>query len=131
MKKVQTTLSAFLRRITVIFGVILGIALSPIQAIAHEGAHLTRIISDVQRVDVAGNRMTLSIAVANYSENDVILLSAFAQDAEASAIAPVVISSGDKQDIEVTLFFENTIPAIFTVLLDFGEDGQGPVLVIN
>lgn len=127
MKTARPTYTALFGRIALILGGVL----APVMAPAHDGSHVTRIVSDVEAVAIAGTRMTLSLAVSNYSEEDVVLQSVTAQDADATAIAPVLIAPGAQQDVEVTLFFQTAIPGIFTAVLDFGADGQGPVLVMN
>lgn len=118
---------ARLGRIALIFG----LTFSPAIAAAHDGAHVSRIVSDVENIAVAGNRMMISLAVFNYSEQEVVLKAVTAQKAEVTDIAPVMIAPGAQQDIEVTFFFQTTVPGIFTAVLDFGADGQGPVLVMN
>lgn len=113
------------------FALISGLTFSPAIAAAHDGAHVSRIVSDVESIAVAGSRMTLSLAVSNYSDQEVVLHAVTAQKAEVTDIAPVMIAPGAQQDIEVTLYFHAPIPGIFTAVLDFGADGQGPVLVMN
>lgn len=126
--KIATSIHpALFRRIAAI----LGITLVPEIATAHDGHHMTRIVSDVEAIAVAGSRMTLTLAVSNYSEGEVVLQAISVPNAESMSIAPVLIAPGGQQDVDVTLFFETPIPGIFTAVLDFGSDGQGPVLVMN
>lgn len=110
---------------------IFGVTMTPVMVPAHDGHHVTRIVSDVEAIAVAGSRMTLTLAVSNYSEAEVVLQAISVPNAESTSIAPVLIAPGAQQDVDVTLFFETPIPGIFTAVLDFGSDGQGPVLVMN
>ncbi|MFY0596417.1 MAG: hypothetical protein JXQ85_08305 [Cognatishimia sp.] len=98
---------------------------------AHEGSHVSRIVSDVSQLKVIGSEMLLSLTVTNFSETDVVLQSVWATGAEATAIAPVSIEQGAAQLVEVTFVFSSSIPSIFTAVLDFGVNGQGPVLVMK
>lgn len=127
MKTRRTTFAALIGCLALVSG---GLFM-PFTATAHDGAHVTRIVSDVQDMAVEGQRMTLSLAVSNFSETAVVLQSVTAPSADVTAIPPVLIRPGTQQDVKVTLFFQKAIPGIFTAILDFGEDGQGPVLVMN
>jgi|GEM_PF-6065668 len=100
-------------------------------AAAHEGSHVTLIVSDDSQLQVIGTEMSLFLTVTNFSETDVVLHSVSATEAEATAIAPVLIEQGAAQLVEVTFVFSSSIPSIFTAVLDFGVNGQGPVLVMK
>ncbi|WP_294226922.1 hypothetical protein [uncultured Shimia sp.] len=43
---------------------------------------------------------------------------------------PFQIPAGGLEEQKLTLRFEDAVPGIFTMLLDFGADGQGPVTVM-
>lgn len=91
---------------------------------------MTHILTDVVEIDVAAQRVTLSLAISNHSEEDFVLQKIQATGARVDAIVPLKIQPGAQQGVEVTLIFETPVPGIFTALLDFGANGQGPVLVI-
>ena len=42
----------------------------------------------------------------------------------------VVIHEGQPQTVDAVLSFDGAVPRLFTLTLDFGEDGLGPVLVV-
>ncbi len=43
---------------------------------------------------------------------------------------PLEIEGYDTASLDVELLFQTQIPGVFTAHLDFGADGQGPVLVM-
>jgi len=41
-----------------------------------------------------------------------------------------IVPAGGLEEQKLTLRFDDTVPGIFTMLLDFGADGQGPVTIM-
>lgn len=117
--------------LSVALSMIVGGLAAPRVAEAHDGSHVSRIVSDVQGISVEGAQMGFHLIISNLSEHTVTLESISARDAEAAPIAPVLIGPGDQQVLDISLSFQEAVPGIFTAVLDFGAAGQGPVLVMH
>lgn len=111
--------------------ILMAMTAAPIAGVAHDGAHLTRIVSDVTDVSTIGTQMALELTVSNFSHELVTLQSISTQNADVAAVAPTEIAPGEQAEVQTIMVFSQPIPGIFTAVLDFGEAGQGPVLVIH
>jgi hypothetical protein len=102
----------------------------PFAAHAHEDHGAAQIIADAQVISLDASVLTLKVSIYNRAPHVVTLFSVLAPGAAAAEALFVTIEGSGQAEVDVTLSFEGPIPGIFTAVLDFGEDGQGPVLVI-
>lgn len=125
MKTVDPTYPRLTRRL------FLGAALSlPTWALAHEDHGAADIIADAQVESFDGSALTLKLSIYNRSAHAVTLFSLIAPGAATVEALFLTIESSSFAETTATLRFEGEVPGIFTAILDFGEDGQGPVLVM-
>lgn len=104
---------------------------APVGALAHSGhgmGHLT-VTSTVTR----RRKRRLDLVLTFYNAGtDAMTLKALTTDvAQLSGLKlPFQIPAGGLEEQKLTLRFDDAVPGIFTMLLDFGADGQGPVTVM-
>lgn len=109
---------------------ILGGFFMPVCAWAHEGhSHLPVTVS-AEAVLRRSGAVEVTLTLFNSSTSDVILSSATVQNATVKSFSPFVVSAGGVSVYEITLTFAGATPGIFTLVLDFGDQGSGPVVVM-
>ncbi|MGR3813370.1 MAG: hypothetical protein ACU0AU_04695 [Cognatishimia activa] len=102
----------------------------PSLAFAHDDHGTADIIADAAVVSFDGTDLTLKLSIYNRSAHAVTLFAVSAPGAMGAEALFVTIDSSTQAEARATLRFEGAVPGIFTAVLDFGEDGQGPVLVM-
>lgn len=102
----------------------------PSLALAHEDHSPADIIADAEVESFDGTSLILSVSIFNLAPHAVTLFSIAAPGAAATEAIFLTIEGGGQAKTRVSLSFEGYVPGIFTAVLDFGEDGQGPVLVM-
>ncbi len=104
-----------------------GLAL-PVAAFAHEGhTHLPLTVS-AEAVRRRG-KVVVTLTLFNAGHSPVTISGAKVADATVSGFTPVVVAGGEVLEHKITLVFSGDAPGIFTLLLDFGDRGSGPVAV--
>ncbi len=105
--------------------------LVPGVALAHDGhgaGHVTVTPTILRR---KANRLDLVLTFFNSGTEPVTLSSIFVDEAKVTgAHLPFDLPAGALEEQKLTLRFSGQVPGIFTIGLDFGADGQGPVTVM-
>jgi hypothetical protein len=105
--------------------------LAPAGALAHAGhgmSHLTVTSTVLRR-----KKRRLDLALTFYNAGtEAMTLEGISVDAAtlSGEKLPFIVPAGGLEEQKLTLRFDDTVPGIFTMLLDFGADGQGPVTVM-
>ena len=107
-----------------------GLVAFPAMAIAHEDHGAADVIADAEVLAVTENLLTLRLAIFNRGPHALTVFSVIAPGATAVEALFVPIEGNGKAEVEVALSFDAPIPGILTAILDFGAEGQGPVLVM-
>ena len=102
----------------------------PSVALAHDDHGAADIIADAEVESFDGTDLTLKLSIYNRSAHAVTLFAVSAPGAFGTEALFVTIDSSTQAEALATVRFEGAVPGIFTAVLDFGEDGQGPVLVM-
>ena len=112
-------------------GFVVGLLVLPVAGIAHEGHGSSGISAEAKVLSVKDREIRLWIELLNMGSNPVQLLGLGTEGAlDVVLPAPVAVKGYDAASLQVDLQFTQTIPGVFTVYLDFGEHGRGPVLVM-
>lgn len=106
------------------------LTLSPVIVRAHEGHGQISVVADAINIKVTEHALEFEIQLTNYGHNDVTLGNITVPDGKADQFSPETLSSGEAKVIPVRVIFDGPVPGIFTAILDFGEVGQGPLLVV-
>ncbi|SMP25769.1 hypothetical protein [Shimia sagamensis] len=105
--------------------------MAPVGALAHSGhgmGHLTVTTTVTRR---RKHRLDLVLTFYNAGTAAMTLEALSTDVAQLSGLKlPFEIPAGGLEEQKLTLRFDDAVPGIFTLLLDFGEDGQGPVTVM-
>ena len=107
-----------------------GLVAVPSLGLAHEGHGAADIIADVTVIGRTEKDLDLRIVLSNRATHEITLMSIYAPGADTLDAIFQRIEPKSQASLELTLSFQNEIHGIFTAVLDFGEDGQGPVLVM-
>ena len=97
---------------------------------AHEGHGLGSVIADAQDVSVVGTQVTLTVKLQGLEGHLPDLVDVFAHDLALASFQQLSIGARDQATYLMQLAFSTPVPGIFTAVLDFGEAGQAPLLVI-
>ncbi|MEP2530820.1 hypothetical protein [Shimia sp.] len=111
-------------------GLILGLLALPVTVQAHAGHGVAHVVSHAEAVRVRDNTVAILLTVFNAGTEPVTLEQVAADEASDVLVPGGKIASGALVEFRVQLSFEHNVPNIFTVMLDFGQDGQGPVVVM-
>lgn len=106
------------------------LALIPLIVRAHEGHGQISVVADAINIKVTEHTLEFEIQLTNYGLIDVTLGNISVPDGKADQFPPETLSGGEAKVIPVRVIFDGPVPGIFTAILDFGEDGQGPLLVM-
>ncbi|WP_139280644.1 hypothetical protein [Shimia gijangensis] len=105
--------------------------LLPAAGMAHEGHGASRIKAEAKVLAIKGQTMSLRIELVNLGSNSVQLQGLGTELAQDVLLAnPVSVPGYDAASLKVDLQFTKAIPGVFTIYLDFGEHGRGPVVVM-
>lgn len=108
-----------------------GLALVPTVALAHPGHGAAKITVDAQVLSSTSTTVTLVLQLLNLGSTPITLFGVGAKGADTVTLArPVEIAGFGGENVDVILTFQGEVPGIFTVTMDFGEHGQGPVVVM-
>ena len=106
-----------------------GLFLAPLAAFAHDGHDLSRIhVSTLETHPVAGG-LEVALRLENGRDTDVTLAAIYSDLGDVSLAQAPNLTPGSVIDTTVTIHAA-AWPGIFTLILDFGEAGLGPVTVI-
>lgn len=98
--------------------------------LAHEGHAMSSVIADAQDVSVTGTQVTLTVKLQGLEGHLPDLVDVFAHDLAQASFQQLAIGARDQGTYLMHLAFSTPVPGIFTAVLDFGEAGQTPLLVI-
>ena len=101
----------------------------PFGAQAHEFHDLSRLDAVVTATPVDSEDAHLAMTLTNNRDTSVQLFAVYSDLGMIQANFPLEVAPGDTIHADL-LVATGTLPGIFTLILDFGENGQGPVLVI-
>ncbi len=101
----------------------------PAAALAHEGHDLSGLEASVVATRAGQGGLALSLTLVNRREAAVALQAIYTELGEISADLPFELAPGATASAELRLPVADW-PGIFTLILDFGEAGLGPVTVI-
>lgn len=104
---------------------------SPVAALAHEGHGANHVTATATVLRRKKTRLDLALTFFNKGSELVTLQAISVEGATLSKQKlPFEIAAGALEEQKLTLRFADAIPGIFTMVLDFGADGQGPVVVM-
>ncbi|WP_166416220.1 putative periplasmic lipoprotein [Cochlodiniinecator piscidefendens] len=95
---------------------------------AHEGHSNLAIDANVIRATRTPDGVEVIVELKSREEADVTLYGLQSQGMEVIADMPLTMPAGSMQTLRATLI--GATPNLFSLLLDFGPHGSGPVLVI-
>ena len=101
----------------------------PFGAQAHEFHDLSRLDAVVTATPVDSEDAHLAMTLTNNRDTSVQLFAVYSDLGMIQADFPFDVAPGDTIHADL-LVATGTLPGIFTLIPDFGENGQGPVLVI-
>lgn len=107
-----------------------GLTVAPALVLAHEDHGSVDVIADADVLSVTGQTLTLALTMYNRGTHALTLFWLRAEGAATAEALFAPLEAGGRTKIEITLHFDGPVPGIFTAVLDFGTDGQGPVLVM-
>lgn len=115
-----------------IFAILLSgsLALGASAGFAHDGHGVLPLTADAQDVSVVGQQVTMTVSLQAYEGHVPELLDVFAYDLESVRFQQIFGGDAAQGTYVVHLDFTAPVPGIFTAVLDFGEAGQAPLLVI-
>ena len=109
----------------------IGAALAaPTLAFAHVGHGAADVVADAVVLDQTERQLRLKLVIYNLGEAALTLFGVIAPGAAPIEALFVSVPIAERTEVEVTLNFEAAVPGIFTAVLDFESEGQGPVLVM-
>ena len=101
----------------------------PAAALAHDGHGAAGISAEVLAASAGEDGLEVTLSIANGRDVPVTLEAVLTDLGAISAPVPASIAAGGTRDVALVLEAE-AWPGIFTLILDFGEAGVGPVTVI-
>ena len=104
-------------------------AVAPIAAMAHEFHNLLRLDARIGSAAMGAEGALVELTLTNLRDTPVSLDAVYSDLGVVSARLPLDLAPGQTINAEL-LVATADLPGIFTLVLDFGQDGQGPVLVI-
>lgn len=111
--------------------VLAGLLSLPAAAYGHEGHAHSRISAEASVVKVENGEVTVRLGMLNTGSTPVSLRAIRAEGAEPLILEEAFIVDGFSEgSLIVRLRFGETVPGVFTAVLDFGKDGKGPVLIM-
>ena len=125
MKKAKRYLAFVARRIAMAI-----LCAVPTHGFAHEDHGVAQVAADAVVIETEDNRLDLAVQMYNLAPHDVTLFAVKAPGAQPVEALFTTVPAGASADALISLTFDFEIPAIFTAILDFGDDGQGPLLVL-
>ncbi len=108
---------------------ILGLLATPGFAFAHEGHGASQVSVSVEVIKRRENTVHLLLTMLNKGTHMAMLKGASVEGAEVLSADWAKIPSGALVDMPLGLQFSGPVPGIFTLMLDFGDAGHGPVVV--
>lgn len=110
-------------------GVLLGLLALPAVGLAHEGHDASHITATADVLKIKGQKLHLVVTLFNAGTTAERLQAVSVAGATIASFESVDVPSGALIDVRVTVAFETAVPGIFTMILDFGDAGQGPIVI--
>lgn len=111
-------------------GMVAGMLLLPVAAMAHEGHSASRIRAEAFVLSVKGSSVRLKIELLNLASTSIPLYGVVTGNAARVVLPqPVVVDGFGAASLRIELQFNTPAPDVFTMTLDFGEHGHWPVRV--
>ena len=121
-----------LRRTLTALAMYLSLALVPLSAVAHVGHGAPGVAIDLERVDRKGAQLTIGLRLENTSDAPMLLQSFSTELGTVQLVqGDPLIKPGEVTHMVLSLEVQGDMPGLFTLIVDFGEDGAGPVLVFT
>jgi len=99
------------------------------RADAHDGQDLSHIEAVSTEVRRNGDAVVVTLDLANQRETPISLVGVYSRLGPVAFDASVVVGPVTQKTVD--LWIETAhLPGIFTLVLDFGEAGAGPVVII-
>ncbi len=108
---------------------LLGLLAVPAASRAHEGHDASHITATADILKAKGQRLHLVVTLFNASTTVETLESASVLGATVMPFDALEVPSGSLTDLRLTVDFVIGVPGIFTMVLDFGDAGQGPIVI--
>ncbi|GAA6181270.1 MULTISPECIES: hypothetical protein [unclassified Shimia] len=99
------------------------------KAAAHEGHGISHIKFSVTITKRRGDTLHIALTMFNQGSAPVTLEGLTVDGAEVLKLDRMVVAAGSLSESLLCVRFPGAVPGIFTMMVDFGEDGQGPVTV--
>ncbi|MDC0738815.1 hypothetical protein N6L24_11025 [Cognatishimia sp. SS12] len=97
---------------------------------AHDGHGAAQVIADAGAVAQSARTLRFSVTLTNRGDTPLTLIDLHVAGAEVTLALPVSLPGAGQMTLPVSVTFTAPPPGIFTAVLDFGADGQGPLLVM-
>lgn len=102
----------------------------PTHSFAHEDHGAAQVAADATVIAQQDRTLQMILTMYNLSPHSVTLFAVGAPGAQPVEALFTTLPAREMTQTQIELTFEDDIPGLFTAVLDFGEDGQGPVLVL-
>ncbi|MBO9478111.1 hypothetical protein J7382_11240 [Shimia sp. R11_0] len=98
-------------------------------ALSHEGHGVSHVKTSVALRKRRGRTLHLIVTFLNQGRDAVMLETVAVENAQVLNAVKTAVPAGALVEAPVSLRFRDDVPGIFTLMLDFGEHGKGPVTV--
>lgn len=102
----------------------------PVTLKAHAGHGAALVHAKAFVLERSETGLRLRLEVESRAPHQLMLMAIASEDAVIAVFEPVEIPAAGTIAFEVRLSFATAVPGVFTLLLDFGEDGRGPLTVM-
>ncbi|WP_172292911.1 hypothetical protein [Pseudoruegeria sp. HB172150] len=109
--------------------ILAGLAAAPVSAFAHAGHGPQEVAAHIDASVRTPNALILDLSLTNRGQYQTELLGIYAEDSTAFASLPLTLPPGETRVLKAALPGSDW-PAVFTLILDFGEDGASPLTVV-
>lgn len=98
------------------------------RAEAHDGHDLTRIQAEAVLLDRKAGEIRIALHLENHRDAAIQMESAYSDVGQVSVDPPLKVAPNGTLDT-LLIVTTDSAPGIFTLVLDFGEAGFGPITV--
>ncbi len=104
---------------------------APVQSVAHDGHAASPIAVDVVQTAVQDDGLAVTLQFFNSGHIPVEIATIGSELGPISGVSlPYYVLGGDTDILTAVLETDDPVPGIFTLFIDFGDLGAGPVLVM-
>lgn len=108
-----------------------GLLATPLAAAAHDQTGTDSPFVTVVEARLLEGGVEATLLVENHSEAELVLQEAAVSGADVNGVlTPFSIPGQGIEALRAQVVFDGDIPGLFTLMLDFGAHGSGPVLIM-